>query len=102
MSIITKNKMLMLRLKKLTPDDVGDCAKEDIRTSALHLSAVRIIVHVTHGLPRTEAAEEQLLAVAVNHVHEIRIRRVQAHYRILRLEKRPRGIQSCSRTCDDL
>lgn len=84
------------RQKKLTPDDVGDSAKEDIRASALHFAAIRIIVYVTHGLPRTESAQDQLLAVTVNHVHEIRVRRVQASPRVLRVEKRPRGIQSCS------
>lgn len=76
----------------LTPDDVRNSAKEDVWASTLHFSAIRIIIHVAHGLPRTKSAQDELLTVAVNNIYEICIRRIQTNPRILRLEKWSCGI----------
>lgn len=78
----------------LTPNDVGDGADEQVGAALLHAPAVRIVVHVSHGLPGAQAAENEVLAVRVDHVHELGVRRVQPGLGVLVLEQRPGRVQA--------
>lgn len=78
----------------LTPDDVGDGADEQVGAALLHAAAVRIVVHVAHGLPGAEPAQYEVLAVGVDHVDEPGVGRVQPGARVLVLEQRPGRVQA--------
>lgn len=71
----------------LTPNDVGDGAYEQVGTAFLHPAAVRIVVDVSHWLPGAKAAQNEVLAVRVDYVHEFGVRRVQSGLGILVLEQ---------------
>lgn len=79
----------------LTPNDVRHSAQKQIRASSLHSATIRIEIHVAHGLPGTEATEQQLFTVAVDYVDEIGIRLVEPGSCILGFEQWSRGVQSC-------
>jgi len=78
----------------LTPNDVRDGTDEQVGAALLHSPAVRVVIHVAHRLPRAEAAQDEVFAVGVDHVHELGVRRVQPRLRVLVLEQRPGRVQA--------
>lgn len=71
----------------LTPDDVGDGADEQVGAALLHPATVWVIVHVSHRLPGTQSAQNEILAIRVYHIHELCVRRVQPRFWVLVLEQ---------------
>jgi len=49
---------------------------------------------VAHGLPSAQASQYEVLAVGVDHVHELGVRRVQPGLGVLVLEQRSRRVQA--------
>lgn len=78
-----------------TPYNVGHGPDEQVGTALLHAAAIGVVVHVPHGLPGAQTAQYEILAVGVDHVHELGVRRVQPGLGVLVLEQRPGRVQAC-------
>ena len=84
----------MKQVKTPTPNHVGDSANEQISAAFLHSSAVGIKIDVAHRSPGTQSAHVDLLAVRMDHIHQIRVARVQTILRSVVLEQRAGRVQT--------
>lgn len=81
-------------MRKLTPNHIADSSDEQVGASLLHPASVRIEIDVAHRRPGSQSAHVDLLAIRMDDIHQIGIRRIQSRSRIVILEKRTRRIQT--------
>ena len=65
----------------LTIYKVVEASDEQVLAASLGLASVGVKVHVADGLPGAEAANDERVAVGVDHVHKVCIGLVQPHVR---------------------
>lgn len=84
----------------LTPKNIGYSTKEKVRATFLHPASIWIKIHIAHWLPRTQASEDEILAIRVDDVNKHSIGRIQTSPRVLTLKQRSSRVQSYSKQTD--
>ena len=73
--------MTNMPVSKLTIYKVVEASNEQVLAASLGLASVGVKVHVADGFPSAETADDERVAVGVDHVHKVSVGLVQPHVR---------------------